>query len=108
MTSAILIQTTGDDKSVLQTIAANLVSKKLAACCQISGPCESIYMWKGQLESSSEWICTIKTIPRAAQLVQDEIKQVHNYELPEIIQTAICGGSKEYLEWIENQIQPDQ
>lgn len=105
MASAILIQTTSSDKEVLTRIASELVKQKLAACCQISGPIESHYHWEDKLESSSEWICNVKTTKEAGQSVFQTIRLMHNYDLPEILSFDISGGDPDYLKWIENQVE---
>ena len=65
----LVIATTNDDRDELDRIAKTLIERKLAACCQISGPLTSHYCWEGKLESSMEFTCTIKTT-QAHLLVQ--------------------------------------
>jgi periplasmic divalent cation tolerance protein len=72
----------------------------------ILGPFESVYRWKGEVETASEWLLLVKTTAAAFEQVRDTIRRVHSYELPECIQISIEGGSAEYLAWIANEVAP--
>ncbi len=96
----IQITTTSDDKLELEQIAATLVERGLAACCQIRGPITSIYRWKDKTESSQEWTCSIKTRKQLFSTVTAVIKDAHHYEVPQITAVEICNVSHSYLEWV--------
>ncbi len=100
MSEYVQITTTTDSKELAQKIAETLVEKKLAACAQISGPITSIYEWKGKVENEEEWYCVIKTRKNLYQEVEENIKALHPYEVPEIIALPIVEGNKAYLAWI--------
>jgi periplasmic divalent cation tolerance protein len=103
MKSYIQISTTTETKEQAQKIAQYLVETKLAACVQIIGPIESIYHWKGKVETAREWRCLIKTREDLFEAFSAAIKKMHSYEIPEIIAIPIVKGSKEYLNWIETE-----
>ena len=103
MDFVVLIQTTSDQKQTLRKIAARLLEQKIAACCQISGPIESHYEWQGQLKTSTEWTCSIKTVQSAIEQVSETIQANHNYELPEIICTPVAVGDTRFLDWVREQ-----
>lgn len=100
----IQVSTTVGKKVDAQRIAKLLCDKKLAACVHVVWPIESTYRWKGKLEKTKEWLCIAKTTARHCKAVEKAIKEVHSYDLPDIIVTPIVGGSKEYLGWISKQI----
>ena len=104
MKSYIQITTTTETKEQAQTIAQHLVEAKLAACVQITGPTTSIYRWKGKVENAQEWLCLIKTRADLYNKVEAAIKSLHSYETPEIIAVPIVKGSKEYLNWIDDEM----
>ena len=104
MKSYIQVMTTTETKEQAQTIAQHLVERKLAACVQITGPITSIYRWKGKVENAQEWLCLIKTQDDLYNKVEAAIKSQHPYETPEIIAVTIIKGSKEYLEWIDDEL----
>jgi len=103
MKSYIQISTTTETKEQAQKIAQYLVEQKLAACVQINGPIESIYHWKGKVETSYEWLCLIKTQESLFDKIEATIKKLHSYETPEIIAIPIVKGSKEYLNWLDKE-----
>lgn len=104
MKSFIQASTTMGNKEDAQKIAQYLVKQKLAACVQITGPIESTYRWKSKVETASEWLCLIKTRNNLFDKVEEAIKKLHPYEIPEIIALPIIEGSKEYLKWLDEEI----
>jgi len=100
MSEFIQITTTTDNEELAMKIAGKLVEKKIAACVQVSGPITSIYEWKGKIENTREWYCVIKTRKNLYQEVEEAIKALHTYEVPEIIALPILEGNKDYLDWI--------
>ncbi|MGO8951336.1 MAG: divalent-cation tolerance protein CutA [Ktedonobacterales bacterium] len=103
MAEYIEIQTTIDSPEGAQRIAEALVSPHLAACVQISGPITSVYWWKGTLERSTEWQCTVKARKEVYDQIEQVILALHPYETPEIIAVDISAGSSRYLEWISRE-----
>ena len=99
MTGFHIVLTTTDSRESAQKLARELVERQLAACVNIVGPMESVYRWKGAVESANEFLLLIKTTQFAR--VRDAITQLHTYELPECIAVTIEEGSAEYLKWLE-------
>jgi periplasmic divalent cation tolerance protein len=101
---AIQVVTTTASEAEAQQIAAALVEARLAACAQVSGPITSTYRWQGKVETSHEWRCTIKTRQSHFAAVAAMITQLHSYEVPEILATAVVAGSPEYLTWLSGEL----
>jgi periplasmic divalent cation tolerance protein len=70
---------------------------------QISGPITSYYHWEGKLETSQEWLLTIKTTNDRFDDVDQTIRKIHLYDIPEIIATPVVTGSKKYLNWVQEE-----
>jgi periplasmic divalent cation tolerance protein len=104
MTDKILVLTTAGSTEEARRLADALVERRLAACVNILKGVESIYRWKGKTEESQEWMLLIKTTGEAFERVQQTIKELHSYELPECLRIAIEDGSAEYLKWIEESV----
>ena len=100
----IQVTTTVNKISDAKKIAKVLSDKKLSACTQIIGPITSVYRWKGKVEKSKEWLCVAKTNRKHYLKLEETIKKVHPYKLPEIIATPIIKGSREYLGWMRKQV----
>jgi periplasmic divalent cation tolerance protein len=97
------VSTAAASVSEAQAIARALVDEGLAACVQVLGPVESRFRWRGSVQVAQEWLCVAKTHARRLAAVEAAIRAVHSYEVPEIIVTAIIGGSAEYLQWLDEQ-----
>ena len=105
MTDKKIILSTAGSREEAQKIAQALVERKVAACVNIVGPIESVYRWKGAVESSEEFLLIIKTTGAAYERVRDLIRLLHSYELPECVQLSIEDGLPNYLEWIGESVE---
>ena len=96
----LLALSTFPDRDTAQRIANQLVSEKLAACANVLPAVESIYRWKGKLESGNETLVFFKVSEDRQSAFQDKLRSLHPYETPEIIFIAISRGLPEYLRWV--------
>ncbi len=90
-----------------QALAHTLVEERLAACCNIIPGITSIYRWKGKLEEDKEALLVVKTRYDVFESLEKRVREIHSYEVPEIVQLPITAGSKPYLEWIERAMLKD-
>jgi periplasmic divalent cation tolerance protein len=97
-----IVLTTCPDAESATRIARALVEEGLAACVNILPPVQSIYRWKGTVETASEQLLIIKIAAERFSAVRDRIKDLHSYELPEIIAVPIVAGSPDYLAWLNH------
>ena len=104
MEEYIQVFTTTEKREDAKKIARRLVENRLAGCIQIVGPIMSTYWWKGNVETAEEWLLLIKSRKDLYEEIEEAIKEIHPYETPEIIATSIVAGSKEYLEWLKNEL----
>ncbi len=99
--------TTVSKKTDAEKMGKCLIDKRLAACVQIAGPVESVYRWKGRIETAKEFVCVIKTRKSLYKKVEKKIKELHPYEVPEIIAIPITEGSRDYLRWLSDETLKD-
>jgi periplasmic divalent cation tolerance protein len=104
MSGFVQITTTVGTREAAERIAVELVSRRLAACVQVSGPIQSTFRWQGKVETAEEWVCSAKTSRAKSDAVEALVKGLHPYDVPELIATAIVGGSDDYLKWLEEQV----
>ena len=95
----VLIISTYPDKNSLGKIADQLVRSKIAACVNISKT-SSIYMWRGKVESSSEYIGLFKTTQKNKKILKEKIRATHPYEVPEIAEIDVTSVNKPYYDWL--------
>jgi periplasmic divalent cation tolerance protein len=89
----------GDDAA---KIARALVESRLAACVNIVKNVRSIYAWQGKVEDDSEFLLLAKTRRELFNELADRVKELHSYDVPEIIALPITHGSEDYLKWLRN------
>ena len=104
MTDYIQILTTAPTKEAAQSIAEALLHEKLAACVQIAGPIESRYWWQGKLETAQEWQCVAKSRLNLYARLEEAIRRVHPYDVPEILVSRIETGNAAYLDWLQEEL----
>jgi len=101
----VLIITNFPDKKGAIMLAEKLIDKKLAACVNVLAACTSVYRWQEKIESADEIPILIKTQRQNYNQVEQIIKMMHPYELPEVIIVPVSGGLPAYLQWITDETQ---
>jgi periplasmic divalent cation tolerance protein len=102
----ILVHTTLPDEDTARDIARALVEGRLAACVSIGAPVDSLYHWRGTVESGREIPLVAKTRADRFDAVAAAIRARHPYELPEIVAVPITRGTSDYLDWIGAETAP--
>jgi periplasmic divalent cation tolerance protein len=82
-------------------ISNQLVSGSFAACANILS-IESIYRWKGEIETGNEALVLFKLSEDRQSAFQEKLRSLHPYEVPEIIFLPVSGGLPEYIAWVGN------
>jgi periplasmic divalent cation tolerance protein len=101
---AALIMVTFGGRDDAERLGEALVVEHLAACCSVVPTVHSFYYTDDQLQREHEALLLIKTLASRAQDVQEYVRSHHSYEVPEILELAIAGGSSAYLSWLERQV----
>ncbi|MCS7030708.1 MAG: divalent-cation tolerance protein CutA [Gloeomargarita sp. SKYG116] len=104
MTEGLIVLVTVGERSEADNIARVLVEEKLAACVGIV-PIESVYMWEGEWENQVEFQLVIKTVKSRYPEVEAKVRELHTYEVPEILGLPVVAGSAPYLNWVAQQTQ---
>jgi periplasmic divalent cation tolerance protein len=101
MTDCVMVFVTCKSSAEARRIGRAMVTSRLAACANVlSNRIESIYRWKGKVERARETLLLLKTTRRRWPKLRDAIRQVHSYEVPEIVALSIVAGLAEYLKWV--------
>lgn len=101
-----LVLCTCPDHHTATSIARNLIDLSAAACVNILPAMTSIYRWQGRVEESTEHMIIIKTNKENYPELENILKQLHPYDVPEILAVDIADGLPEYLLWLDGSLNP--
>lgn len=105
MTDKIVVLVTCGSAKEARKIARAVVQHRLAACANIlASPVQSVYRWKGTVESAKEFLLIIKTTKARFPKLKSAVKRLHTYEVPEITALPIATGASNYLNWISESV----
>ena len=82
------------------TLARTLVEERLAACVNILPAMTSLYRWGGRIEKDQERQLVIKTTRHRLVALEERVRQLHPYEVPEFLVLPASGGSDAYIQWV--------
>ncbi len=99
MGATAVITTVGTEDQA-NLIAREIVARRQAACVNIVPGVRSIYRWKGKVCSDTEFLLIVKTLDSEFEAVAATIRELHSYELPEILTFDVGQGDRSFLEWI--------
>lgn len=83
-----------------RTVCRQLVEERHAACANLVPAVESIYRWQGAVETATETIAILKTTEEGFARLEARLRELHTYEVPEVIALPVQGGSEAYLRWV--------
>jgi periplasmic divalent cation tolerance protein len=97
-----VVMTTVGSEDAARQLCRPLVEGGLVACAQLV-PIGSIYRWQGEMVEDRETLVLCKTSRSRSPEVVEALQADHPYDLPEIIELPVTGGSPAYLRWIDDQ-----
>ncbi|MEE8470872.1 MAG: divalent-cation tolerance protein CutA [Dehalococcoidia bacterium] len=103
--SRIVVFVTTETDEEARNIAARLLNRRKVACVNIVPKVNSHFWWKGNLDSAEERLLIIKSKASLLPEIVALVKEIHSYEVPEIIALPIIGGNEDYLRWIDNEVE---
>ena len=104
---AIAVVTTVGTEEQAYLIAREIVARRQAACVNVVPGIRSIYRWKGKICKDGELLLIIKTLEGEFEAVAATIRELHSYELPEILSFSVSHGERRFLEWIASSVDKD-
>jgi periplasmic divalent cation tolerance protein len=103
-TACVVLVTCGS-RAEARRIARHVVERKVAACVNLfPSAMESVYRWKGKVETAREWLLILKSTTARLEALEREIRRLHSYEVPEFIALPIASGSRKYLAWLADSV----
>lgn len=104
--NVLIVMTNCPDAEVADRLARTLVEQKLAACVNRLPAVDSIYRWQGTVERAVEVPLLIKSTRERLPEIQEAIRALHPYEVPEIVAIPVVAGLPSYLRWVVDETQP--
>jgi periplasmic divalent cation tolerance protein len=101
---AIVVVTTVGTEEQAYAIARELVARRHAACVNVVPGIRSIYRWKGKICKDGELLLVVKTLESEFDSVAATIRELHSYELPEVLSFNVSHGEKNFLDWIQSSV----
>jgi periplasmic divalent cation tolerance protein len=103
-TASVVILVTASTDGEARKIANGLLNQRKAACVNIIPGVSSFFWWQGELDSAQESLLIIKTKASLLGEIVALVRELHSYDVPEIIALPIIGGNQEYLDWINAEV----
>jgi periplasmic divalent cation tolerance protein len=99
--SLLVVLCTFPDRDTAQLIGRMLVEEGLAACVNVLPGVQSIYRWQGKVEVSEEVLTVVKTTERTYGRLESRLKDLHPYDVPEIIALPVERAEAAYAKWMD-------
>ncbi|NIR45128.1 MAG: divalent-cation tolerance protein CutA [Gemmatimonadetes bacterium] len=97
---AVIILVTAPDGETAASIGRNLVAERLAACVNVVPGLLSIFRWEGAVQDEDEVLMLVKARREDVDTIAARVRELHPYEVPEVVATEIVAGLTAYLDWI--------
>ena len=104
MTDKVIVLVTCETREQAERIAEAVVNDKLAACVQLIPGVRSCYVWEGKLTWSDEFLCLMKSTRGRFVQLQQRVKAMHSYSVPEIVSVEIEDAYQPYADWIDESV----
>ena len=101
--SHLLVFSTFPDAATARAVARTLVTEKLAACVNLLPGLTSLYVWQGELTESEEVLALLKTPRDRYPALENRLRELHPYGVPEIVAVEFAAGLPAYLQWLDGQ-----
>ena len=104
----VVVMVTASSADEAAHIGRVLVEDRLAACANVIGPIRSIYRWEGAVEDAAEHLLVIKARAADFTALETRVRELHSYDVPEVIALPLRAGSAPYLAWLDDATRGDR
>ena len=102
MTETMVVFVTCESREDAEEIAEKVVGERLAACVNVLPGVRSCYVWEGKLTWSEEVLLLLKTTRAGFDALKERVRELHRYEVPEIVGLRVESGLEKYLDWVKS------
>ncbi|HSJ56113.1 MAG TPA: divalent-cation tolerance protein CutA [Anaerolineae bacterium] len=104
MTDRLVVLMTAGSQEEADRIAGELVAARLAACVNVVPGITSVYRWQGEVQRDQEWLLIAKTRREALDRLVARVREIHSYDVPEVVALPVVDGSEAYLRWVDGEV----
>jgi len=101
MTDKLIVFVTCGSREVAEEISKTVVTERLAACVNVLPGIRSCYEWDGKMEWAEELLLLMKTTKDRYEELESRVRELHSYEVPEILAVPVATGLEKYLSWVD-------
>lgn len=102
---AVVVLVTVPEGAAARQLADELIRGRQVACVNIVPAVDSIFWWRGEMDTARESLLVVKTRASRLEAVVEMVKRRHPYEVPEVIALPVVGGNPDYLEWLASEVE---
>lgn len=95
---------TGPDAAGLAVLGRALVEEGLAACVNVLPGARSIFRWEHRVVEEDEAVAIVKSVAPLVPAIARRVREIHPYELPEVLALRTSGGSEAYADWVRDAV----
>jgi len=104
--SYVVVFMTTSNKEEAEKIVRILLKERLIACANIAGPVSSLFWWQEKIDEAKEFLVFMKSHKNLFERLSERVREIHSYDVPEIIALPIIEGSPPYLDWLKASLRP--
>ena len=101
MSNVHILFSTVKSAQTAEKIASTVVEEGLAACVNVLPGVSSYFQWKGEIQHEQEFMLILKTSTDRLRELIERVKNLHPYEVPEIVSLTVEEGYQPFLDWVE-------
>jgi periplasmic divalent cation tolerance protein len=103
-TNVVVVMVSAPNQEEAAKIADLAVRSRLAACASTVPTMSSTYWWEGKIANEQEALILMKTTSDKVSSLQEAIRTIHSYKVPEILAIQVESGFLPYLEWVHREV----
>ena len=107
MTGVRVVLMSAPDRESADRIADALVRERLAACASVVPGMTSLFWWEGEVQHANEALVLIKTVDDRVEALIARARDLHPYDVPEVLALPVEAGHLPYLAWVHRESRSD-
>ena len=103
-----VVLVTHESGEAAEELAGRLIEERLAACGNVIPGLVSVFRWEGEIQRDPEVLLILKTTADRVEALTARVRELHSYDVPEVLALPVRGGLREYMAWVQQECGEDQ